>query len=299
MSPKVKSTDPDPQPDIPAAGAASQEVTSQAQVPGAAEASPVRPYRTIVLDSGGTYTNRVCIGTAATGLVRMEWVQARYGQIIPMNWSQVQVLQWMDSYIPLRYQVADAQNLIVRHAIEYDFEWLLLIEHDVILPADAMIRLNQYIREEEIPVISGLYYSRSHPSEPLVFRGRGTSVYTDWQPGDLVWADGVPTGILLIHMGLIRAMWEESPEYIISTRAGETQKTRRVFHTPRILFVEQTTGRISTSEGTSDLEWCSRIIDGGYFTKAGWPQYQEKRYPFLVDTNIFCKHINPDGEQFP
>ena len=26
---------------------------------------------------------------------------------------------------------------------------------------------------------------------------------------------------------------------------------------------------------------------------------QEMRFPFLVDTNITCGHINPNGEQFP
>jgi hypothetical protein len=40
-------------------------------------------------------------------------------------------------------------------------------------------------------------------------------------------------------------------------------------------------------------------MEGGYFEKAGWREYQDKQWPFLVDTNIFCRHINPDGEQFP
>lgn len=258
--------------------------------------SPVRDYRTIVLDSGATYTNRVCIGTAMTGLVRAEWVGARYGQIIPMNWSQVEVKQWINSFIPLRYQVADAQNLIVRHAINYDFEWLLLIEHDVVLPADAFLRFDKYIRDEEVPVVSGLYYSRSRPSHPLIFRGRGTSVYDRFEQGDLVWCDGVPTGCLLIHMGIIRAMWEESPEYLV-----RNELTRRVFETPRFMFLEKGTGRLSTSAGTSDLEWCTRVIKQDFLRKAGWTAHadEHQEWPFLVDTNIFCRHINPDGEQFP
>src|SRR5678816_4067717 len=73
--------------------------------------SPVRPYRTIIQDSDDPgYVNRVLIGTAVTGLVRIEWVQARYGQLVPCNWSHVAMLSAMNSYMPLRYQVADAQN---------------------------------------------------------------------------------------------------------------------------------------------------------------------------------------------
>ena len=45
--------------------------------------SPVRPYRTIIQDSGDPgYINRLMVATPVTGLVRIEWVQARYGQTI-------------------------------------------------------------------------------------------------------------------------------------------------------------------------------------------------------------------------
>lgn len=260
-----------------------------------ASKSPVREYRTIVKDSGDPgYVNRVMVATPVTGLVRIEWVMARYGQIIPVNWSQVQMLEFIDGYYPLRYQVADAQNLIVKEAIEKDFEWLLLVEHDTMLPPDAFIRFNQYMRTAVVPVVSGLYYTRSRPSEPLVFRGRGTGAFYDWQMGDLVWVDGVPTGCLLIHMAIMREMWKDSPEYIVSGT-----NTRRVFDTPRKMWFDPESQQYNATQGTSDLDWCTNIMKGGYFAKAGWTEYADKEYPFLVDTNIFCKHIGMDGQQYP
>ena len=35
-----------------------------------------------------------------------------------------------------------------------------------------------------------------------------------------------------------------------------------------------------------------------------WPEcrkewLEDERYPFLVDTNLFCRHIEMDGRQFP
>lgn len=257
--------------------------------------SPVRPYRTIIQDSGDPgYVNRLLLGTPSTGTVRIEWVQARYGQIIPTNWSFVQMLQFMDSYIPLRYQVADAQNLIVREAIERDFEWLILVEHDVILPPDTLLRFNEYMREEKVPVVSGLYYTRSRPSEPLIYRGKGTSFYTDWKLGDKVWCDGVPTGCLLIHCGILREMWKDAEVY----QLGPIQ-TRRVFETPARAWFDPETGFVNTVTGTSDIDWCHKVMDGGYFAKAGWTEYADKEFPFLCDTGLFCRHINPNGEQFP
>jgi len=175
--------------------------------------SPVRPYKALVLDSGtSTYMNRLMVGTACTGLLRVEWYSHRTGLIVPCNWSQVSLQQFMSDFMPLRYQVADAQNLIAREAIDKDFEWLLLYEHDVLPPSDAFVRLNQYMVEEKVPLVSGLYFSRSRPAEPLIFRGRGTSYYADWKLGDRVYCDGVPTGFLLIHCAILRLMWDESPE---------------------------------------------------------------------------------------
>lgn len=255
----------------------------------------MQPYM-VVDDSGAEqYSTRLLLGTAATGLVRMEWVAARYGQTIPMNWSNVAYTQFINSYIPLRYQVADAQNMIVKAAIEGNFEWLILYEHDVIPPVNAFLRLNEYMMREDTPVVSGLYFNRARPSYPLVFRGRGNGVYTDWEIGDLVWCDGVPTGLLLIHMGILREMWKDSEEY-----ECYGTKTRRVFMTPNhSWFNPDNPGEFLTTSGTSDLNWCERVMKGGYFGKAGWHDYEGKEHPFLVDTQIFCKHINPDGEQFP
>ncbi len=261
---------------------------------------PVRPYRSIVQDSGDPgYVNRLLVATPTTGLVRIEWVNARYGQIIPANWSMVQMLQYMNAFVPLRYQVAEAQNVIVRAAVEGDFEWLLLIEHDVCLPPDTFKRLNTYMREAQFPVVSGLYYTRSRPSEPLVYRGRGVSFYDEWEFGDLVWCDGVPTGVLLIHMGILRAMWEESEEYILQHPDGRRDVLRRVFYTPRDSWFDPDGSHFNASQGTSDLDWCTRVMEGGFFAKAGWDEFQALEYPFVMDTNIFCKHVNPDGEVFP
>jgi len=260
-----------------------------------ATTNPVRQYRTIVQDSGDPgYVNRLLVATPTTGLVRIEWVAARYGQIIPTNWSMVTMQQYMDSYIPLRYQVADAQNMVAKEVVERDYEWLLLIEHDVVLPPDAFIRINEYIRKAEVPVMSGLYYTRSRPSEPLIYRGRGTSFYSDWEMGDLVWCDGVPTGILLIHGGIIRAMWEESAEYSVGGNI-----TRRVFDTPRNLWFDPESNQVNATQGTSDLDWCTRVMKGDFFTKSGWTDYTDREYPFLVDTNIFCRHIEMNGIQYP
>lgn len=260
---------------------------------------PKLEYKTVIMDSGDPgYVNRIMVGTPATGLVRVEWMQGRIGQVIPVNWSMVQMYEFMNSYIPLRYQVADAQNMICKVAVEKDFQWLLLWEHDNIPLPDATVRINKYIQAASHPVVSGLYFNRGDPSEPLIFRGKGTGAYWNWKMGDHVYCDGVPTGFLLIHMGLIKAMWDDSEEYEL-----HGAKVRRIFNTPRDIWWEPQTGFWNTTSGTSDLEWCTRVIKGDYMRKAGWGKYvdglEDKRYPFMVDTNLFSWHIEPDGTRYP
>lgn len=241
------------------------------------------------------YNNRysLFVGTPCTGLVRMEWAMARFGQVIPCNWGYKTAISWMPNYAPMGYLVADAQNIIVRRFMEDNAEWLLLVEQDNILPPNCFILLNEYMRKKEVPVVSGLYYTKSRPAEPMVYRGRGNSYYTDWKVGDKVWVDAVPTGCILIHRSILQILWNESPEY----KAGDIL-TRRVFYTPEVSWYDPEKG-VNNSVGTSDMEFCSRLIMADVFRRAGWPKIQEMEYPFLIDTNIFVGHIDEAGAVYP
>lgn len=254
-------------------------------------------YLNLVFDSGtNSYQQKLLIGTATTGNIRMEWHMARSQQIIPPNWQMATIYPQIvgNTIFALRYPVADAQNIIVRTAIENDFEWLFLHEHDVLLPPDGLLRLNEYMRSKKVPVVSGLYYTRSRPAEPMVYRGRGQSYYEDWEVGDKVWVDGCPTGCLLIHCSILKCMWQDAEPY-----NAYGQPVRRVFETPAGIYLDPESRAYMTAAGTSDLNWCLDVMTGDYFAKAGWDEYADMEFPFLIDTGIFCGHINPNGEQFP
>ena len=244
--------------------------------------------------NNGKWQNRLLIGTPLTGLVRAEWMFARYGNIIPTNWSQVDIVRYMNSSFALRHQIADAENLIVKNAVEGNFEWLLFIEHDNIIPPDAFIKINQYMLSEKVPVVGGLYFTKSDPPEPMIYRDIGWGYYNKWKLGDKVWAKGIPFGFTLIHGSILKEMWKESEEYETN---GE--KTRRVFNQPAERWQDPQSKNWFSHVGTSDLEWCKRVIEGEYFAKAGWTEYQKKKYPFLVDTSIFVHHIDMQGQQWP
>lgn len=248
----------------------------------------------IVTNTVESVQNKILVGTPTLGSIRMEWAAARYGQVIPSNYSKVDMIQYLNSFIPLRYSIADAQNMIVQEAVLKNYEWLILIEDDTIPPPDALLRFNEYIRDGKYPVVSGLYFTRSDPAEPMVYRGRGNSYFTDWKLGDRVMVDGVPTGMLLIDVRLLRAMYVDAEEY----SAGGT-KARRVFETPGKTWFNEEKGSQEMLVGTSDLDWCKRVIEGGYL-EDHWPKLAKEKYPFVIDTNINCMHIDRnDGNKYP
>lgn len=253
--------------------------------------------KSTLLDAGNNkYSQRLLVATPTLGLVRVEWMTGRYNQIVPTNWSKTDMIQYMNAYLPIRYTVADAQNLAVEACLAGGFEWLMFIEDDTIPPPDAFLRFTEYMDKGDIPVVSGLYFTRSVPPEPMVYRGRGNHYFRGWKLEDKVWVDGVPTGMVIIHASLLKAVYDDSPVYHIN---HTNSNAHRVFNTPAQTWFNEETGAQETLVGTSDLTFCTRVIKGDYLTKAGFPEIAKKKYPFLIDTNIFAKHIEKDGTQFP
>jgi len=254
---------------------------------------PKRDNNTLIISSKN-YTSRILIGVPLTGLVRGEYMMARYGQIHPINWSSVEMIQWLDQYSPLGFLVADARNLIVDKCIRGEFEWLLFIDHDVVLAQGAFVKVNQRMLDNKIPMWSGLYFAKAVPSDPLVFRGTGNAYYKNWKLGDEVWVDGIPMGITLIHSSILKILWNESEEYKLMGKA-----VRRVFETPYTTMFDPETGNWFNYGGTEDLALCARIIREDVLRRAGWPKIAKRKFPFMIDTALFCRHIDPSGLQYP
>lgn len=254
-----------------------------------------RENNVLLKNLGPLRSKRIMIGVPMTGLLRSEWVLSRYGQVIPCNWSHVDALHWIDQYSPIDFLVADARNCIVHSFIQQGFEWLLQLDHDVVLPFDCFLRINDYILKKEVPMMSGLYFTKSRPSEPLIYRGRGTSYYADWKLGDKVWVDGIPSGITLIHRSLLEPLYVESPGYEVMPGLV----VKEVYQTPSKVWFDAAARSWYATTGTEDLTLCTRIMEEGFFDKAGWPEFQKKQFPFLCDTGIFGRHITNDGVQYP
>ena len=245
------------------------------------------------------WKKRLMISTPTLGIIRYEWAQAKYGQVIPVNWENsgfdVKYEKTLD-FVPVGFSIDDAYNMITYQAIKADVEWLLIIEDDVCIPPTCYVKMGAYMDKGDIPVVSGLYYLKGEPTVPLIFKGNGNGAFTDFKKGDKVWVDGVPMGCLLIHMSILKTMHAEAEVY--TTHEGN--KLKKVFETPRHQFIDPETLTMMNVMGTQDLDWCRKIKTRGILKKAGWAKIAKRKYPFLCDTSIFCKHIDINtGKQYP
>jgi hypothetical protein len=254
------------------------------------------PYKYLLLKSSSHERHRLLLGIPVTGLVRIEWALGRWGQIIPTNWSMSdQLYALRGGGYPLGYDVKDARNVLVQQAILGNFEWLLFNDHDTIMPPDTFCKFNHYMQDGTIPLVSGLYFTKSFPAEPLVYRGRGNSYFRKWQLGDKFWVDGCGMGCMLLSVKVLHEMWKDAPEYV----AGGNQTVRQVFDTPQFEWRDPETGIGKAFMGTEDLAFFDRMREGEYLAKAGFKKVGKQKYFVLMDSSIFCKHITPDGMQYP
>ena len=238
---------------------------------------------------------RVLIGIPMTGVLRSEWHLSYNGLATPCNWSAGYSVQPLEHFSPIDFLVAEARNIIVDRAIKENYKWVFFIDHDVCLPYNTLQLLNEYMREGAIPIVGGLYFTKGVPSEPLTYRGYGTSFYNKWKIGDKVWLTGMGLGCNLIHVDLFKSIAEDCEEYRV--QSGLTVK--RIFETPSTAFIDPETGALQRSTGTEDLHFYKRLKAGNHYKKAGFPHIQRKKYPILCDTRIFCTHISMDGIRYP
>ena len=250
-----------------------------------------------IIKNDGVLRKRILIGIPTLGVVRIEWDLARRSLIIPINWSSGEIISnhMPESVVAQGYTTADAQNVCVEQCITQGFEWLLLYEDDVLPPSDAFIRFEEYMLAGDTPIISGLYFSKAHPTWPLTFRGRGNGCFTNYQLGDKVWCDGVPTGFVFIHRSVLEWFWKNTAPY----QMPDGHKIPQIFEFPRKAWYDPEQDRYFAHMGTSDLYFCDRILKESVLEKTGWTVLAKKKYPFLVDTNMFCRHIDIHGAIFP
>lgn len=64
--------------------------------------------------------------------------------------------------------IHEARNLIAQKAVENNFDRVLWLDSDMIVPPDALVRLAADMEERRADIVTGLYFRRKPPTNPVI-----------------------------------------------------------------------------------------------------------------------------------
>lgn len=132
---------------------------------------------------------KVLIGIPTRGMVSMDWALSLAALAAP---SGVSIERREIEGAPIDHM----RNTLVEIALREGFDYLFFNDDDTCVPAAGLVQL----MSRNLDVVSGLYYRRHPPIEPVMYRetDKGRWRITDYSIGQLLDVDYVGAGCLLI-----------------------------------------------------------------------------------------------------
>ncbi len=105
------------------------------------------------------------------------------------------------------YRVDIAKQKLAEMAVANNCQFLFMLDDDVLCPPDTLLKMIKLWKSDpKYKIISGVYWSKSNPPLPLIFRGNLEGSYWDWKTTDLITADGAGAGCLFIDCEVLKKM---------------------------------------------------------------------------------------------
>jgi hypothetical protein len=167
----------------------------------------------------GKHGVAVVVGIPSFGMVSHYFAQARGSQQFPLVSSS------MDYYV-VGKPIADARNEIVQYALDMGADYIYWLDDDVIAPADSFLKMWRHQKD----IINGVYWSKSNPPMPLLFRGHLDMPYLNWHVGDLIEIDAAGNGLTLVKTDVYRTISEKIGGPWYSTEYGSFPGVKQTPH---------------------------------------------------------------------
>lgn len=104
-------------------------------------------------------------------------------------------------------EVGKAKEKLAEMAIANNCDFILFVDDDVIPPGDALAKMLQLWKSDpKYSLISGIYWSKSEPSFPLIFNDDLRGSFYDWKVTDLIQADYGGAGLLFIDTNVFKKL---------------------------------------------------------------------------------------------
>lgn len=191
--------------------------------------------------------------------VAMLWHRAMKMLIAPMGYNCGEIV--IDGH-----EIGEARNLAIEEALALKLKYICFIDSDTIPPQNGLQLLTYHLdNNPEYDIASGLYTQKGVPAVPLIWKGWGEGVFWDWTLGDVLKEGiiGCGAGCMLVRLSLFERLehTEEKPWFCTATGYMEDGETKFEW---------------TMSE---DLWFCKRAVE-------------EAGAKILIDTNVYCQHID-------
>lgn len=114
-----------------------------------------------------------------------------------------------------------ARNALAMTAVDREYDWLFWLDSDMVFEPDLLERLLTEAAEKNLDALSGLYFKRMSPTEPVILKKldwrvneRGevekeSEAYLDYPKDTLFEVAGAGTGCLLTKVDIYRKVVEK------------------------------------------------------------------------------------------
>lgn len=135
----------------------------------------------------------------------MDMVSARFAQSLA---TLKKVGQCTVSFL-MGSLIYDSRNKLAGYAVQMEADYMLWLDSDMVFPPDTLERMMKTIEENDIDILCGLYFRRTHPFTPVLFnkleRDGETLVFEDVKeiPDDLFEVAGCGFGCVLMKTDVL------------------------------------------------------------------------------------------------
>ena len=131
--------------------------------------------------------------------------------------------------------VYDSRNLISLYAIQNDFDYVLWLDSDMVMPKDTIARFQHDLEITDAPMITGVYVKRYFPTAPVLYKEisepirkpdgtieKNIVTYDDFPRDKLFTVDGCGFGCCITSTKLLKEVWDKfGPAFHPYPWAGE------------------------------------------------------------------------------
>ena len=135
--------------------------------------------------------------------------------------------------------IAEARNELMKDAIGAKADFIFFLGDDVIAQPDTVsILLQRLWDNEDISMVTGMYWTKMWPTSPYIWRGIQRGPYLDWKHGEFFQVDYAGCDCLLIR--LTPEMKALGPEWFSTDWVWEEQDRVAILSTEDFFFYTKT-----------------------------------------------------------